>query len=423
MNDKILLIDDQPVAIDILKVILEVEDYHVITAYDGETGLEMAFGEEPDLIILDVMMPGIDGFDVCRQIREGGLQMPILMASRKADISDRVKGLEAGADDYLVQPGDLRELLARVRALLRRSTPIKPYLRLDNPYIVGAPVPPDKFYGRRQMIGAILAAIKAKNHVAIYGERRIGKTSLLHQLEHLLKLEHLSRKKVDAIFFPLFIQMQMLSEDDFFGALIDEALKSTPISVKETLPPLVRRTSSQPYKGLHLLQDLEMIIPAWNKKAAKPVQLVFLLDEGERLNEFSEETQMRLRGLLQKPLINQHVRLVWSGVGIDRTWYSDTSPWFNLFKDEFHVDSLRPEDARRLILEPVAGVYDYEQEAVAKIQELSLNKPYLIQRLCSNCIYHVQERGMNRGRITLQDVEAVWADIQKRDESNKLFTY
>jgi hypothetical protein len=151
--------------------------------------------------------------------------------------------------------------------------------------------------------------------------------------------------------------------------------------------------------------------------------LVFLLDEGDRLNRFSEATQMQLRGLLQDAFINQHVRLVWCGVSIDRAWQSDTSPWFNLFKAEFHIDSLKPEEARRLILEPVAGVYEYEAEAVTRIQELSLNKPYPIQSLCSNLIDYAQERGMTRGCLTLQDVEAIWADIQQKDQSDQSPAY
>jgi hypothetical protein len=289
-----------------------------------------------------------------------------------------------------------------VRSLLRRRWAPKPYLSQDNPYIVGAPVPPDKFYGRQKMLQKILTSIKSGNHVAIYGERRIGKTSLLHRLEHLLK-------EAGPLFFPLFIQMQLLSEEDFFGALIDEVLKAVPASVKESLPSLMRQTFPQSYKVMQLLQDLETIIQAWNNKAIKPIQLIFLLDEGDHLNEFSEQTQMQLRGLLQKPLINQHVRLVWSGVGIDRTWHSETSPWFNLFKTEFHMGSLEPEEARRLILEPVAGVYNYEDEAVAKIFALTECKPYLIQRLCGNCIDYLQEQSTKRDHITRQDIEAVKA--------------
>lgn len=273
-----------------------------------------------------------------------------------------------------------------------------------NPYIVGAPVPPDKFYGRQRILHAILTAVKAKNHVAIYGERRIGKTSLLHRLELLLKEE------TDTIFLPLFIQMQLLSEDDFFGVLIDEVIESIPTSVRILLPKLVREISSPSYRGINLLQDLETVIKVWNNSTTIMVQFVFLLDEGDRLNEFSEETQMRLRGLLQKPLINQHVRLVWSGVSINHTWHSDTSPWFNLFKNEFYLSGLEPEEARHLILEPVAGIYNYSEDAILKIQELTQKKPYLIQWLCSRCINYLHEQGRIQGHVTLQDVETTWVN-------------
>ena len=125
MSDKILLIEDEPQIAGFISRGLGREGYNVISAADGDTGLEMAFAELPDLIILDVMLPGIDGLTVCRQIREGELQTPILMLTAKDAVPDRVAGLEAGADDYLVKPFAFEELLARVRALGRRRAPIE----------------------------------------------------------------------------------------------------------------------------------------------------------------------------------------------------------------------------------------------------------------------------------------------------------
>ncbi len=125
MNDKILLIEDEPQIAGFISRGLRREGYTMAEALDGETGLDLAFGELPDLIILDIMLPGIDGLTVCRQIREGGLQTPILMLTAKDAIPDRVAGLEAGADDYLVKPFAFEELLARVRALGRRKAPIE----------------------------------------------------------------------------------------------------------------------------------------------------------------------------------------------------------------------------------------------------------------------------------------------------------
>ncbi|MNJ39306.1 Response regulator MprA [compost metagenome] len=91
------------------------------TAHDGMEGLSMMLAADPDLIILDVMMPKLDGFEVCRRLREGGSTVPVLMLTAKDEVENRVKGLDTGADDYLVKPFALEELLARVRALLRRK--------------------------------------------------------------------------------------------------------------------------------------------------------------------------------------------------------------------------------------------------------------------------------------------------------------
>lgn len=99
---------------------LSAEGYRVRAADDGVSGLELACTEPFDLLLLDVMMPGLDGYAVCRELRQRGREMPVLMLTAKALVDDRVQGLDSGADDYLVKPFSLRELLARVRALLRR---------------------------------------------------------------------------------------------------------------------------------------------------------------------------------------------------------------------------------------------------------------------------------------------------------------
>ena len=125
MQNKILLIEDEPQIASFISRGLQREGYSVSTATDGESGLEKAFGELPDLIILDVMLPGIDGLTVCRQIRDAEMQTPVLMLTAKDAVPDRVAGLEAGADDYLVKPFAFEELLARVRALGRRRAPIE----------------------------------------------------------------------------------------------------------------------------------------------------------------------------------------------------------------------------------------------------------------------------------------------------------
>lgn len=100
---------------------LRAEGYRVRAADNGENGLELACTEPFDLVVLDVMMPRLDGYEVCRNMRERGRDMPVLMLTAKGLVDDRVEGLDCGADDYLVKPFSLRELLARVRALLRRQ--------------------------------------------------------------------------------------------------------------------------------------------------------------------------------------------------------------------------------------------------------------------------------------------------------------
>ncbi|MDM8526843.1 response regulator transcription factor [Anaerolineales bacterium HSG24] len=125
MPDKILVIEDEERIYDFIERGLKHEGYQVLVAVDGETGLEKTFSALPDLIILDIMLPGIDGLNVCRQIRETELQVPILMLTAKDAVPDRVAGLEMGADDYLVKPFAFEELLARIRALSRRRAPIE----------------------------------------------------------------------------------------------------------------------------------------------------------------------------------------------------------------------------------------------------------------------------------------------------------
>lgn len=121
-RSQIVVVDDDAKITSLLRRSLAFEGYEVVTAENGAEGLQILMRKDPDLIILDVMMPQIDGWEVCRRIREGGSTTPILMLTAKDDISERVKGLDLGADDYLVKPFALEELLARVRALLRRKT-------------------------------------------------------------------------------------------------------------------------------------------------------------------------------------------------------------------------------------------------------------------------------------------------------------
>ena len=123
MNTHILIVDDDSRVTNALRRTLTYEGYHVSTALDGKTALEIAWTKSPDLVILDVMLPGIDGLEVCRRLRAVENGVAILMLTARDAIADRVAGLEIGADDYLVKPFALEELLARVKALLRRHNP------------------------------------------------------------------------------------------------------------------------------------------------------------------------------------------------------------------------------------------------------------------------------------------------------------
>jgi DNA-binding response OmpR family regulator len=122
---RILIIEDDPAIVKGLQESLEDEHYDVLTATDGKKGYEMAGRENPDLILLDLMLPTMNGQDICRKLREDGITVPILMLTSKREETDKVLGLELGADDYITKPCSLRELHARIKANLRRSEIIR----------------------------------------------------------------------------------------------------------------------------------------------------------------------------------------------------------------------------------------------------------------------------------------------------------
>ena len=118
---RLLLVEDDTKLVRALTVGLEREGYLIEAAESGDAALELAAINEYEAVVLDLMLPGIDGFTVCRQLRNNGQWMPVLMLTARTDVGDRIRGLDAGADDYLVKPFDFGELLARLRALLRRG--------------------------------------------------------------------------------------------------------------------------------------------------------------------------------------------------------------------------------------------------------------------------------------------------------------
>lgn len=121
MTNKVLIVDDERAIVEILEFNLKKEGYETLTAYDGREGLKAAREGRPDLILLDIMLPYMDGFEVCRTLRDEGNNVPIIMLTAREEETDKVFGLETGADDYITKPFSMRELVARVRSNMRRS--------------------------------------------------------------------------------------------------------------------------------------------------------------------------------------------------------------------------------------------------------------------------------------------------------------
>lgn len=122
---KVLIIEDDINLADAVAKILITEDYEPVVTHDGTEGLARAMDERFDAILLDVMLPGTDGITVCKTLKESGSQVPIIMISAKTNVDERVRGLEVGADDYIPKPFEYRELIARIKAVSRRSSPVQ----------------------------------------------------------------------------------------------------------------------------------------------------------------------------------------------------------------------------------------------------------------------------------------------------------
>ena len=162
---KILIIEDDPAILKGLEAALQEEHFTLLTATDGSKGYALAKRETVDLILLDVMLPGKDGFTICRELRSEGIETPILMLTSKKEEIDKVLGLELGADDYVTKPFGVRELLARIHALLRRgATPTPADAAADaNPFLIGdASIDPRTFQITRQGASTELTAKELK---------------------------------------------------------------------------------------------------------------------------------------------------------------------------------------------------------------------------------------------------------------------
>ena len=163
MGKTVLIVEDEQNIVDILAFNLSREGYDTMEAYDGITGLQLALEHNPDLILLDLMLPGMNGFEVCRRIRETGSTTPVLMLTAREEEADKVMGLELGADDYITKPFSMRELLARVKTNIRRSNMA--------PAVSVAPVKPES--DKRLVIDKGMSAV-----------RKDGKTLDLSQREY-----------------------------------------------------------------------------------------------------------------------------------------------------------------------------------------------------------------------------------------------
>lgn len=149
---KVLIVDDEPSIVTLLTFNLEKEGYVVTSATDGTTGLELALTKDFDFIILDIMLPGIDGIEITKKLRQEKKETPILLLTAKDDTIDRILGLEIGADDYLTKPFSPREVLARMKAIFRRMRPVETPLRANEPKDTD-----DELTGEILQIGAIKA--------------------------------------------------------------------------------------------------------------------------------------------------------------------------------------------------------------------------------------------------------------------------
>jgi DNA-binding response OmpR family regulator len=177
---RILIVEDEESLADIIKKGLEEEGYAVDVAYNGEEGLFMAENEPSDLIILDIMLPVIDGMTILKRIRKAGINTPVLMLTAKDTIMDKVSGLDSGADDYLTKPFAFEELLARMRALLRRDTEVKTSVLMIEDLIIDLATHEVKREGKDILLSAREYALL--EYMAINRNKVLSRTALTEHL-------------------------------------------------------------------------------------------------------------------------------------------------------------------------------------------------------------------------------------------------
>jgi DNA-binding response OmpR family regulator len=210
MSAKILVVDDEVAIVDVLVYNLERFGYQVLVARDGEAALAAARRERPDLIVLDLMLPRVDGLEVCRILRREG-DVPMIMLTARDGEADRVAGLELGADDYVVKPFSVRELMARVKSVLRRTTPRES----EQPHLI--------------RVGPL--TVDAERHEARWADHELGLTAQEFALLHVLANHAghvLSRERL----------LDLVWGYDYYGdtRVVDAAIKRLRAKLREAAP-------------------------------------------------------------------------------------------------------------------------------------------------------------------------------------------
>jgi ligand-binding sensor domain-containing protein/Cdc6-like AAA superfamily ATPase len=283
-----------------------------------------------------------------------------------------------------------------------------------NPYICGPPIYDEgMFFGREDLLRQVLQIIH-NNNIIIYGERRIGKTTLLYQLaQRLKKLED-----PDFAFFPAFINLQGIPHDRLFLLLaqgvaqeVEDAVGSLALICRSggrgrsspSSPGLDWRPVKTGYSNLDFQEDLTTIVEALQGTTDKEVRLILLLDEADVISSHDQIVQEQLRGVLMSSLARQ-VKVVLAGTYISKEWHLQSSPWYNLFSREIMLPPLDAKEVKRLIQQPVQGVYRYDQEAIRRIIAYSDRRPFEAQKLCLHAVKEALEQ--KKRYVTASEVEA-----------------
>ena len=270
-----------------------------------------------------------------------------------------------------------------------------------NPYKAGGPIHEDKlFFGRENILKAILNTVH-NNSVLIYGERRIGKTSILFKLHRALaQLDHAT-----CTFYPVFISLQGTPESKFFATLAHDILNA--YDILNACPnsaelPLIYTPGISDYDTASFSWDMQYLTKHLTEVSSRPPKIVLLLDEIDTLNDYDLNTNLQLRNIFTGPL-HAYFSAIMAGYELREDWPSTTSPPFNYLSQRLQIGPLDEPTARRLIEEPVRGIYRYAPEAMQQILDTSELKPFLIQKLCLEAVNHMSMQ--KRRQVLLEDVD------------------